>query len=516
MWSLSIALSRPYTFLVLALLILFLSPLVIERTPTDIFPNINIPVISVAWSYTGLNPEDVEARITSPYERVLTTLVDNIEHLESTTYNGAAVIKIFLQPGSSLDTANAQVVAASQFVLRFLPPASQPPEIINFSASSVPIVQMGLSGEGLSEQQLNDIGLQFVRTQLITVPGAVIPLPYGGKQRQIMINLDQNLMQSKHITSNDVLKAVNAQNLILPSGTAKIGDSELDVRLNSAPRSLAELSQIPVKQAGATTIYLRDVATVSDGSALQTNVVRQDGRRGVLLSILKAGNASTLDVVSGIRALLPRIAAIIPPEVKMTFLGDQSTFVRAAISSVLREGTIAAALTGLMILLFLGNWRGTLIIAVSIPLSVLSSILVLSALHETINIMTLGGLALAVGILVDDATVEIENIERNLRMNKELRVAILDGAQQIAAPAFVSTLCICIVFLPIFLLGGVARYLFVPLAEAVVFAMLASYLLSRTLIPTLAMYLLRNHEQHPPSTGFFGRIQSPFERGFEG
>jgi CzcA family heavy metal efflux pump len=515
MWIVKIALSRPYTFFVLALLILFLSPVVIRRTPTDIFPNINIPVVSVAWTYTGLNPEDLEARVTTPFEKVLTTLVDNIEHLESTTYNGASVTKIFLQPGASLDTANSQVVAASQFVLRFLPPASQPPEIINFSASSVPIIQMGLSGKGLSEQQLNDIGLQFVRTQLITVPGAVVPLPYGGKQRQIMINLDENLLQSKHVSSNDVLEAVNAQNLILPSGTAKIGDSELDVRLNSAPRTIAEIGDLPIKQIGASTLYLRDVASVSDGSALQTNVVRADGRRGVLLSILKNGNASTLDVVRGVRDLLPRIAAIIPPEVKMTFLGDQSTFVRAAISSVIREGVIAAALTGLMILLFLGNWRGTLIIAVSIPLSVLCSILALSALHETINIMTLGGLALAVGILVDDATVEIENIERNLRMGKELRTAILDGAQQIAAPAFVSTLCICIVFLPIFLLGGVARYLFMPLAEAVVFAMLASYFLSRTVIPTLAMYLLRHHEQHHPSAGFFGRIQAAFEHGFE-
>jgi len=515
MWIVRIALNRPYTFVVLALLIFILSPLVILRTPTDIFPNINIPVISVAWTYTGLNPEDLEARITTPYEKVLTTLVDNIEHLESTTYNGVAVVKVFLQPGSSLDTANAQVVAASQFILRFLPPATQPPEIINFSASSVPILQMGLSGKGMSEQQLNDVALQSVRTQLITVPGAVIPLPYGGKQRQVMINMDQNLMQSKHITSNDVLKAVNAQNLILPSGTAKIGESELDVRMNTASRTMAELGQIPIKQVGATTIYLRDVATVSDGSALQTNVVRQDGHRGVLITVLKSGQASTLNVVQGVFRLLPRIAAIIPPEVKMIPLSDQSIFVRNAISGVIREGVIAAALTGLMILLFLGNWRATLIIAVSIPLSVLTSIIVLSLLHETINIMTLGGLALAVGILVDDATVEIENIERNLRMKKELRQAILDGAQQIAVPAFVSTLCICIVFLPIFLLGGVARYLFVPLAEAVVFAMLASYLLSRTLIPTLAMYLLKGHEQHQPSRHFFGRLQYAFERAFE-
>ncbi len=406
-----LALSRPYTFIVLALLILVLSPLIILRTPTDIFPN-NIPVISVAWTYTGLNPEDVEARLTTPYEKVLTTLVDNIEHIESTTYNGSDVIKIFLQPHTSLDRANAQVVAASQFVLRLLPPGIEPPEIINFSASSVPILQLGLSGKGLSEQQLNDLALNFVRTQLITVPGAVIPLPYGGKQRQVMVNLDQNLMQARNVSPTDVLNAVNAQNLILPSGTVKLGESELDVRTNTSPRTVAELNNLPIKQVGRTTIYLRDVATVSDGFAIQTNVVRQDGHRGVLMSILKAGNASTLSVVGGVQKLLPRVASIVPPALKMTPLSDQSIFVRGAVSGVIREGVIAAALTGLMILLFLGSWRSTLIIAVSIPLSVLTSIIVISLLGETINIMTLGGLALAVGILVDDATVTIENIER--------------------------------------------------------------------------------------------------------
>ena len=515
MWIVKLALNRPYTFIVLALLIFVLSPLVILRTPTDIFPNIDIPVVSVAWTYTGLNPEDVEARLTTPYEKVLTTLVDNIEHIESTTYNGSAVIKIFLQPRSSLDRANSQVVSASQFALRFLPPAIQPPEIINFSASSVPILQLGLSGTGLSEQQLNDLALNFVRTQLITVPGAVLPLPYGGKQRQVMINMDHNRMQARKISPTDVLGAVNAQNLVLPSGTVKLGKSELDVRTNTSPRTVAELNDLPIKQVGNTTIYLRDVATVSDGFALQTNVVRQDGRRGVLMSILKAGNASTLSVVSGVKNLLPRVASIVPPSLKMTPLSDQSIFVRSAVSGVIREGVIAAGLTGLMILLFLGSWRSTLIIAVSIPLSVLTSIIVISLLGETINIMTLGGLALAVGILVDDATVTIENIERVLHEGRSLHDGILKGAAQIAVPALVSTLCICIVFLPMFLLDGVARYLFVPLAEAVVFAMLASYILSRTLVPTLAMYLLKTKEHASTSRNPFARIQRSFERGFE-
>jgi multidrug efflux pump subunit AcrB len=515
MWIVKLALNRPYTFIVLALLIFVLSPLIILRTPTDIFPNIDIPVISVAWTYTGLNPEDVEARLTTPYEKVLTTLVDNIEHIESTTYNGSDVIKIFLQPHTSLDRANSQVVAASQFVLRLLPPGIEPPEIINFSASSVPILQLGLSGKGLSEQQLNDLALNFVRTQLITVPGAVIPLPYGGKQRQVMVNLDHNLMQARNVSPTDVLNAVNAQNLILPSGTVKLGKSELDVRTNTQPRTVPELNNLPIKQVGQTTIYLRDVATVSDGFAIQTNVVRQDGHRGVLMSILKAGNASTLNVVSGVQKLLPRVATIVPPALKMTPLSDQSIFVRGAVTGVIREGVIAAALTGLMILLFLGSWRSTLIIAISIPLSVLTSIIVISLLGETINIMTLGGLALAVGILVDDATVTIENIERVLREGGSLHDGILKGAAQIAVPALVSTLCICIVFLPMFLLDGVARFLFVPLAEAVVFAMLASYVLSRTLVPTLAMYLLKIEGHGSESRNLFGRIQHSFEAGFE-
>ncbi len=482
MWIVKLALTRPYTFVVFALLIFVLSPLVILRTPTDIFPNIDIPVISVAWTYTGLNPEDIEGRLTTPYEKVLTTLVDNIEHIESTSYNGAAVIKIFLQPHTSVDRANSQVVSASQFALRLLPSSIQPPEIINFSASSVPILQLGLSGQGLSEQQLNDLALNSVRTQMITVPGAVIPLPYG---------------------------------LVLPSGTVKLGQSELDIRANTYPRTVAELNNLPIKQVGDTTVYLRDVATASDGFALQTNVVRQDGRRGVLMSILKAGNASTLSVVSGVKTLLPRVATIVPPALKMTPLADQSIFVQSAVSGVIREAVIAAALTGLMILLFLGSWRSTLIIAVSIPLSILTSIMIISLFGETINIMTLGGLALAVGILVDDATVTIENIERVLRQGRSLHDGILEGAAQIAVPALVSTLCICIVFLPMFLLDGVARYLFVPLAEAVVFAMLASYVLSRTLVPTLTKYLLKAKHHEPNPKNIFACLQHGFEKGFE-
>jgi CzcA family heavy metal efflux pump len=515
MWIVKIALNRPYTFIVLALLILIAAPVVILRTPTDIFPDINIPVISVGWQYTGLNPEELEGRLTTPYEKALTTLVDNIQHIESTTYNGVAVVKIFLQPGASLDTANAQVTAASQYLLRQLPPGVLPPEIINFSASSVPILQLGISGQGLSESQLNDYATNFIRTQLVTVPGSVIPLPYGGKQRQISIAMDQAAMQSKGIAPGDLLSAVAQQNVVMPSGTIKIGQSEYDVRTNGTPRTVEELSNIPLKQVNGTTIYLRDVASVSDGFQVQTNVVRQDGHRGVLISILKNGNASTLDVVKGIRGLLPKVATTLPPELKMTPLSDQSIFVRGAVEGVVREAVIAAVLTAIMILVFLGSWRSTLIIAVSIPLSILTSVIVLSLMGETINTMTLGGLALAVGILVDDATVTIENIERFLEEGFPLREAILEGAAQISVPALVSTLCICIVFIPMFFLGGVARYLFVPLAEAVVFAMLASYVLSRTLVPTLAMYLLREHGHGLPGKGFFARFQRTFERGFE-
>src|SRR6266576_3914128 len=514
MWIVRVALQRPYTFVVLALLILLASPVLILRTPTDIFPSIDIPVIAVAWQFTGLNPEEMEGRITTQFERVLTTTVDNIEHLESTTVNGQSMVKIFLQPNARLDTANAQVTAISQTILRQLPPGIQPPLIINYSASTVPILQLALSG--LSESALNDVGLNFLRTQLVTVPGASIPYPYGGKQRQIMVDLDPRLLQSKGLSPADVVTALGQQNIVLPSGTAKIGQFEYDVAVNASPRTVPELNDLPVKVVGNSTIYLRDVANVRDGFAPQTNIVRQDGRRGALVSVLKAGNASTLDVVKGIRGLLPRVAQTLPPELKILPLSDQSIFVRGSVNGVIREAIIAACLTGLMILLFLGSWRSTLIIAISIPLSILTSVMTLSFLGETINIMTLGGLALAVGILVDDATVTIENIERYFEEGHAQRDAILEGAAQIAVPALVSTLSICIVFLPMFLLSGVARYLFVPLAEAVVFAMLASYILSRTLVPTLAMYLLKAKQgdaasSRNPLVGF----QRAFERGFE-
>src|ERR1700746_885504 len=520
MWIVRVALDRPYTFIVLAVLILVLSPVMIFRTPTDIFPNIDIPAVAVGWQYTGMNPEELEGRLTNTYERLLTTVVDNIEHIESTTVNGQAIVKVYLQHGASLDTANDQVTAGSHTILRFLPPGPLPPLIINYSASSVPILQLGLSGNGLSEQQLNDFGQNFLRPQLVTVPGAVIPFLYGGKQRQVMVDLNPGLVQSKGLSPQDVLNAVQQQNFILPSGTAKMGPFEYDVRLNTSTRTVPELNDLPIKVVGNSTIYLRDVANVRDAFAPQTNIVRQDGRRGALVSVLKAGNASTIDVVKGIRRLLPRIAQTLPRELRILPLADQSIFVRGSVNGVIREAVIAACLTGLMILLFLGSWRSTLIIAVSIPLSILTSIIALSALGENINIMTLGGLALAVGILVDDATVEIENINRNIALGKEVEHAILDGAQQIAVPAFVSTLAICIVFVPMFFLSGVARYLFVPLAEAVSFAMLASYLLSRTVVPTMAKYLLRGHEAEAGhlaenSKNPFVRLQVGFEHAFE-
>ena len=516
MWLVRVALDRPYTFVVLALLVFILSAVAIRTTPTDIFPNIDIPVIAVDWTYTGLNPEEVEGRLTTVYERVLTTTVDNIQHLESTTVNGQAIVKIFLQPHASLDTANAQVTAISQTILRQMPPGTLPPIIINYSASSVPILQLGLSGRGLSEQRLNDLGQNFLRTQLVTVPGAVVPYAYGGKQRQVMINLIPRLLQAKDVSPTDVLNAVTNQNLVLPSGTVKIGEFEYDTSTNASPRSVKELNDLPIKVVSNAVIYLRDVATVSDGYAPQTNIVRQDGRRGVLMSVLKAGTASTIDVVKGIRETLVRAAQTLPPNLNITALSDQSVFVKSAISGVVREAVLATVLTAAMILLFLGTWRSTLIIAISIPVSILSSVIVFSAIGQTINIMTLGGLALAVGILVDDATVTIENIERHLEEGAVLRDAILQGAAQIAVPALVGTLCICIVFLPMFFLGGVARYLFVPLAEAVVFAMIASYIVSRTLVATLALYLLKTKEHSAgPSRNPLVRFQQGFERGFE-
>jgi multidrug efflux pump subunit AcrB len=515
MWIVRVALSRPYTFIVLALLILLLSPIVILRTPTDIFPNINIPVISIIWTFTGLNPEEVEGRITSVYERVLTTTVNDIEHIESTTLNGTAVVKVFLQPYASATTGVAQVTAISQTILRQMPAGVNPPIILSYSASSVPILQLALSGKGLQEADLNDIALNFLRPQLVTVAGAVVPYPYGGKQRQVMVDLNPAELQSKQLSPFDVVQAINNQNLLLPSGTAKIGQFEYDVDMNYSPKRIAEINEFPVKVVNNSTIYVRDIANVRNGYSPQTNIIRRDGQRGVLISVLKAGSASTLDVVQGIKDLLPHVAATLPPALKIQPLADQSIFVRAAISGVVREALIAACLTGLMILIFLGSWRSTLIIAISIPLSILTSVIVLSALHETINIMTLGGLALAVGILVDDATVTIENIERFLEEGHDLHTAILEGAAQISVPALVSTLCICIVFLPMFFLAGVAKYLFVPLAEAVVFAMLASYVLSRTLVPTLAMYLLRHKDPHAKSRNPFTLFQRGFERGFE-
>jgi multidrug efflux pump subunit AcrB len=515
MWIVRVALDRPYTFIVLALLILLVSPVVIARTPTDIFPSINIPVIAVAWNYRGLNTEELEGRITSSFERTLTTTVDNIQRIESTTTSGQAIIKVFLQPSARLDTANAQITAISQTVLRQYPPGTTAPLIINYTASSVPILQLALSGEGLAEQQLFDLGVNFLRPQLVTIPGVAIPWPYGGKQRQVMVDLNTRLLQAKGLSPSDVLNTLNLQNLVLPSGTAKIGRLEYDVTLNAAPRTVPELADVPVKVTGDSTIYLRDVANVRDGYSVQTNIVRRDGRRGTLLTVLKSAEVSTLDVVDNIRAAIPRVASTLPAELQIDLLADQSIFVRGAISGVVHEAIIAACLTALMILLFLGSWRSTLIIAVSIPLSILTSVITLGFLGETINIMTLGGLALAVGILVDDATVTIENIERYLEEGRELRDAIFEGAAQISVPALVSTLCICIVFLPMFFLGGVARYLFVPLAEAVVFAMLASYVLSRTLVPTLAMYLLRRHDHHPgPSRNPLVLLQRGFERGF--
>ncbi|MDQ1471325.1 MAG: hypothetical protein QOJ99_2805 [Bryobacterales bacterium] len=516
MWIVRIALERPYTFIVLALLILLLSPVFILQTPTDIFPNIDIPVVAVSWQYAGLNPEELEGRLTTVYEKVLTTLVDNIEHIESTTVNGTVVVKLFLQHGASVDRANAQVTAASQSILRQLPPGTLPPLIVNYSASSVPILQLALSGPGMSEADLNDLALNFLRPQLVTVPGAAVPYPYGGKQREIMVNLDSGLLQSKGLSAQDVVTAVNNQNVIAPSGTAKIDQFEYDIATNSAPRSVEELNYLPIKVVGNSTIYMRDVSHVSEGFTPQTNIVRQDGHRGVLVSVIKAGDASTLSVVQGIRDLLPRVQQTLPPQLKIQPLADQSVFVRAAISGVVREAVIAAGLTAVMILIFLGSWRSTVIIAISIPLAILSSVIILSLLNQTINMMTLGGLALAVGILVDDATVTIENIARHLEEGEPLHESILQGAAQIAVPALVSTICICIVFLPMFSLKGVAHYLFQPLAQAVIFAMLASYILSRTLVPTLAMYLLKPPDANAArSRNPFTRAQKAFDRGFE-
>src|ERR1700674_3776938 len=521
MWIVKFALRQPYTFVVMSILILVMGVLAIFRTPTDIFPNINIPVISIIWNYNGLVPKDMSDRIISVTERNLTTVVDNIEHVESQSLYGIAVVKVFLQPTASVDRGVAQITASSQTQLRQLAPGTTPPLIIAYSASSVPVLQLALSGQGLSEQALNDYGLNFIRTQLITVPGAAVPYPYGGKQRQVQVDLNPSALQSKGLSALDVVNAITLQNLILPTGTAKIGSKEYDVDIpNAAPQTIEDLNRIPIKTIGGTTIYIKDVAWVRDGFPPQTNIVRVNGQRSVLLTIQKAGEASTLNVISGIKALLPQIAATVPSQLKMEPLADQSIFVLGAINGVVREALIAACLTAVMILIFLGSWRSTLIIATSIPLAILTSLIVLSVIGQTINIMTLGGLALAVGILVDDATVEVENINRNREAepHKNLDEVVLDSAMQIATPAFVSTLSICIVFAPMFLLSGVARYLFLPLAEAVVFAMLASYFLSRTIVPTMAKYLLQGEKKEPNggrSRNPFVRLQKRFEAGFE-
>ena len=517
MWIVRLALRRPYTFVVMALLILLLGPLVILRTPTDIFPNINIPVVSTIWNYSGLSASEMANRIVSNYERALTTTVNDIEHIESQTLSGISVVKIFFRPGARIDAAVAQVTAISQTVVRSMPPGTTPPLVITYSASSVPVIQLALSGEGLSEQQLFDLGNNTIRAQLATVQGAAIPFPYGGKQRQIQVDLDLAALKAKGLSPTDVVNAISAQNLILPAGTSKIGGFEYSVETNSSPTSIDGLNDLPIRIANGAMVFIRDVAQVRDGYPPQTNLVRVEGQRAALLTILKTGAASTLDIISRVRQQLALTAASLPPTMRVTAINDQSLFVRASIDGVIREGIIAACLTGLMILIFLGSWRSTVIIAVSIPLSILTSLIVLSALGETINIMTLGGLALAVGILVDDATVAIENINRYLEDGEKLEPAIIEGAAQIAVPAFVSTISICIVFVPMFFLTGVAKYLFVPLAEAVVFAMLASYMLSRTLVPTMAKYLLKEHASGPreASRNVFARFQRSFEAWFE-
>ena len=524
MWIVRLALRRPYTFVVAALLLLLLTPFILLRTPTDIFPAINIPVVSVIWNYTGLNAVEMANRIVYNEERALTTTVNNIEHIESSSYYGIGIIKVFFRQGTSVDAGVAQVTAISQTVLRALPPGTTPPLVIQYNASTVPIVQYGVSSKTLSEQEIFDASVNQIRVGLVTVQGAAIPFPYGGKQRLVSVDLDLKALQSRNLSPQDVVTAISVQNFVLPSGTAKIGSTEYDLGLNTSPKLLDELNDLPIKTVNGAVIYVHDVAQVRDGYLPQQNIVRQDGVRSVLISILKTGTASTLSVANGIKQAMAATMKTVSDKLIVKQFIDQSIFVRAAISGVVREGVIAACLTAIMILLFLGSWRGTVIIALSIPLSVLVSLATLSALGETINLMTLGGLALAVGILVDDATVELENVHRQMALGKPTIQAILDGAQEIALPAFVSTLCICIVFVPMFFLTGVARYLFVPLAEAVVFAMLASYALSRTLVPTMVMWFYRHHAYHghladpnkvAPWLRPFARLQDRFEKAFD-
>jgi multidrug efflux pump subunit AcrB len=516
MWIVKVALRRPYTFIVLAIMIVLLGGYAITKTATDIFPNIKIPVAAVIWRYTGLLPEEMANRIVLFSERIAQTTVNDVEHTESQSVNSTAVVKYFFQPDVDPDLSFAQITAVAQTQLFFSPPGTPPPFVLAYNASSVPILQLALSSDSLPEAKLYDLGNTILRTQLATIAGASIPFPYGGKQRQVQVDLDPQQLRANGLSGNDVVKAIGEQNLILPAGTQKIDSFEYFIKLNASPTQIDDLNNMPVRAQNGTVTYVRDVAHVRDGYAPQTNMVRVDGRRSVLMNVLKTGNASTIDIIDGIKQKLPQIQASLPPELKIAATSDQSVFVRSAISGVIREAVIAAALTGLLILLFLGSWRSTSIITISIPLSILASIACLSAIGQTINIMTLGGLALAVGILVDDATVTIENINYHLENGKDVETAILDGAQQIALPALVSTLCICIVFIPMFLLAGIAKFLFIPLAEAVVFAMLASYLLSRTLVPTLAKFWLKahDHEANKKPSSVLARWQSAFESAF--
>jgi CzcA family heavy metal efflux pump len=517
-WVVQIALRRPYTFVVLSFLIALFGTLAALRTPTDIFPNINIPVVSVVWTYNGLLPNDMSGRVIYFYERYLTAQVANIEHIESQSLNGYGVVKIFFQKGVNISTALAQVTAASQTVLKLLPPGITPPYVLSYNAATVPILQLALSGKKLPQMKLFDLGQNFIRPQLATVAGAAVPSPYGGKILQAQVDLDQQAMQAHNVSANDVIEAISAQNLILPAGDAKIGKFDWNVALNASPVMLARINDLPVKQVNGTVIYLRDVAYAHEGSPPQTNLVRVNGSRAVLMTILKAGAASTLDVIDGIKSLLPRIKESLPAGLNARAVGDQSIFVKAAITGVVHEAVLAAALVGLMILLFLGSWRSTIIIIISIPLSVLFSLIAIAWLGETINVMTLGGLALAVGMLVDEGTVTLENIFYHLEMGKKVEPAILDGAQQIVVPAFVTLLVLCIVFAPMFQLGGVAGYLFMPLAEAVVFALIGSFVLSRTLVPTMARFLLHAHGAHGATDGAWRRSRNPFKQfqiGFE-
>jgi multidrug efflux pump subunit AcrB len=512
-----IALTRPYTFVVMAMLIIIIGPLAALRTPVDIFPDIRIPVIAIIWSYTGLPPDQMAGRIVTQSSRGLTTTVNDIEHLEATSYNGLGIIKVFFQPNVDIRIANAQVTSVMQTTLKQMPQNTTPPLILNYNASTVPIIQLALSGSGLSEQQLADLGLNVVRTPLVTVPGAAIPFPYGGKTRQIQIDLDSAAMQARGLSGQDVANALANQNLMTPVGTQKIGTYEYTIQLNNAPSVISELGDLPIKAVNGAMVYVRDVATVRDGNPPQTNIVHVEGSRSVLMQVLKNGSVSTLAIIQGVKDRVEQLKSVIPPNLRINLIGDQSLFINAAIGGVIKEGIIAAALTSIMILIFLGSWRLTVIIAISIPLSVLGSVAILSALGETLNIMTLGGLALAVGILVDDATVTIENINWHLEQGKDVEPAILDGAAQIVTPAFVSLLCICIVFVPMFFLPGVARFLFVPMAEAVMAAMACSFILSRTLVPTMAHYLLRKHDTHAAHT-HDARSRNPlvnFQRGFE-